>query len=247
MRKMGKSYLYLLSIYIALEAFRHTGWMLFYEQLLERTRQEINIGFILYSGMIFITAISVPLLLKRRKIVDIRRLRPIFITSVCCALVFRLLQLFTGIIGAYVCLFLWTAAIVTAICICFIHIYRLVPREVLGRFVGAAYFADMLIVCFVELFTGTPAYFWVSILAGIVLCLAVVILYIRHTKSVEPDVVDEYKSKPSRSFVRIVLAVLIIYVLIAGALDNLYFFDEWISLPTLGVYELPMMSAMYPY
>ena len=236
----------LLFIYTALEAFRHIGWMLFYEQLIDNTRQEINVGFILYSGAIMITALLIPLILRRINIENnTKKLRFIFISSVCGALVFRVLQILSGMIGAYIFLVLWTIVIMVGICICFIHIFESVPRAMLGWLFGTAYCVDALIVSFVEQFTGTPAYFNASVLVGAVLCFVSILFYIRHSKANEPNLIEEYEWKPSKRFVRSAWIALIVYVLIAGTLDNLYFFDERISLPTLGVYELPMMGVMY--
>ncbi|NLE25287.1 MAG: helix-turn-helix transcriptional regulator [Clostridiaceae bacterium] len=238
----------LLFIYTALEAFRHIGWMLFYEQLIHNTRQEVNTGFILYSGAIMITALFIPLILKYVYIENnTKKLRLIFISSVCSALLFRVLQIFSGIIGAYIFLVLWTIAIMVCICICFIHIFELIPRAMLGRYIGIAYFADALIVSFVEHFTGTPEYFFASIFVGIALCLIAVIMYIRHSKSEkpDPDIVEIYDWVPSRRFVKIAFAVLVVYVLIAGMTDNLYFFDDWLELPYVGLFTLPMMGIMY--
>jgi DNA-binding CsgD family transcriptional regulator len=238
--------LQLLLTYTALEAFRHIGWMLFYEQLVDNTRQEINVGFILYSGAIMITALLVPLIFKHLHIIEkTKKLRFVLIISVCVALLFRVLQLFSGIIGAYVFLVLWTFMIMVAICICFIDIYKLVPQALLGRFIGAAYFMDALIVSFVEYFTGSSKYFYASIFVGIVLCGIAVIIHIRHTQDNESDIVDIYEWIPSKRFVRIAFTVLSIYVLIAGMIDNLYFFDDWLELPFVGLFTLPMMSIMY--
>lgn len=238
--------LQLLFIYTALESFRHIGWMLFYEQLIDNTRQEINLGFILYSGSIMITALLIPLIFSRLHIENNeKKLRLIFISSICGALVFRILQIFSGVISAYVFLVLWTFAIMVGICICYIHIFKSVPRAMIGWFFGAAYCVDVLIVSFVEQFTGTPAYFNASVIVGVVLCFVSVLFYIRHSKTNEPNLNEEYEWKPSKRFVRSAWIALILYVLIAGTLDNLYFFDERISLPTLGVYELPMMGVMY--
>ena len=236
----------LLIIYTALEAFRHIGWMLFYEQFLDNTRQEINIGFILYSGAIMITALLIPQMLRHIHIADNTiKLRFVFIISVCSAILFRVSQIFSGMIGAYIFLVLWTIAVMVGICICFIHIYELVPRSLLGRFIGIAYFADALLVSFVEHFTGTPEYFPASIFVGIALCFIAVIIYIGHAKIEKPDIVEIYDWIPSRRFVKIAFAVLVIYVLIAGMMDNLYFFDDWLELPYVGLFTLPMMSIMY--
>lgn len=56
-QRMNGAFVRLLLVYAALEAFRHSGWMLFYEQVVEAPRQVVNTGFILYSGAIALTAL----------------------------------------------------------------------------------------------------------------------------------------------------------------------------------------------
>lgn len=237
--------LLLLFTYISLEAFRHTGWMLFYEQFVENTRQEINIGFILYSGVIAIIGMMALFIFKHVLIMDkVKKQQTVFLVSIILTLLFRMIQLCTGLTGAYTFLVLWTSAVMVGICLCFIQINKTVPRNLLGRFFGIAYFADALIVSFVERFTGTKAYFYVSIIAGIVLCITAGILYVRYTKNAEQITTMESEWKPSKRFVGISLVILVLYVLIAGTMDNLYFFDEWMELPYIGVL-IPFMGIMY--
>lgn len=237
--------LFLLFTYISLEAFRHTGWMLFYEQFEENTRQEINLGFILYSGVIAIIGMMALFIFKHILIMDkVKKQQTVFLVSVSLALLFRMIQLCTGLTGACIFLVIWTSAVMVGICLCFMQIYKTVPRCLLGRFFGIAYFADALIVSFVERFTGMKAYFYVSIIVGIVLCLNAGILYVRYTKNTEEITMVESDWKPSKRFVGISLTILVLYVLIAGTMDNLYFFDEWMKLPYIGVL-IPFMGIMY--
>ncbi|HKM04273.1 MAG TPA: helix-turn-helix transcriptional regulator [Lachnospiraceae bacterium] len=236
----------LLLIYTSLEAFRHIGWMLFYEQLIDNTRQEINIGFIFYSGAIMITALLVPIIFKQLHITEkSNKLGLIFTVSVSIALLLRILQLFSNITGAYIFLILWTISIMVGICICFIHIFKNVPRSLLGRFFGVVYFADALIVSFVEHFTGTTKYFYASIFISIVLCAIAVIMYTINAKDNVLDADELSEWIPTKYFVRIAFSIVIVYVLIAGMMDNLYFFDDWLALPYVGLFTLPMMSIMY--
>ncbi len=131
-----------------------------------------------------ITALLIPLIFRRLHIENNeKKLRLIFISSICGALVFRILQIFSGVISAYVFLVLWTFAIMVGICICYIHIFKSVPRAMLGWFFGTAYCVDVLIVSFVEQFTGTPAYFNASVIVGVVLCFVSILFYIRHSKA----------------------------------------------------------------
>lgn len=98
---------FLLLVYTSLEAFRHIGWMLFYEQFVDSTRQEINFGFILYSGVIAITGMLLPLIFHRVRILDKIRSYPFVVgTLACIALLFRMIQLTMGITGAYIFLVL---------------------------------------------------------------------------------------------------------------------------------------------
>ena len=237
---------FLLLVYTSLEAFRHIGWMLFYEQFVDSTRQEINFGFILYSGVIAITGMLLPLIFHRVRILDKIRSYPFVVgTLASIALLFRMIQLTIGITGAYIFLVLWTVAVMIGICICFARIFDTIPKALIGRFFGIAYFADALIVSFIELFTGTKNYFYASIIVGIVLCIIAGVSYIQYLKNTEMNAIIESEWKPSKRFVRIACIILVLYVLIAGMMDNLYFFDDWIELPYVGLFTLPMMSIMY--
>lgn len=241
-----RGFLLLLLVYASLEAFRHIGWMLFYEQFVDSTRQEINFGFILYSGAIAITGMLHPLIFRRVRILDKIRSYPFAVGVLACiALLFRMIQLTMGITGAYIFLVLWTVAVMISICICFARIFDTIPKALIGRFFGIAYFADALIVSFVELFTGTKNYFYASIIVGIVLCIIAGVSYIQYLKNTEMNAIIESEWKPSKRFVRIACIILVLYVLIAGMMDNLYFFDDWIELPYVGLFTLPMMSIMY--
>ena len=114
----------LLLVYTSLEAFRHIGWMLFYEQFEDCTRQEINFGFILYSGVIAITGMLLPLIFLRIRILDRIRSYPFVVgTLAFIALLFRMIQLTMGNTGAYIFLVLWTVAVMFGICICFAQIF----------------------------------------------------------------------------------------------------------------------------
>ncbi|HKM33987.1 MAG TPA: helix-turn-helix transcriptional regulator [Lachnospiraceae bacterium] len=237
---------FLLLVYTSLEAFRHIGWMLFYEQFVDSTRQEINFGFILYSGVIAITGMLLPLIFHRVRILDKIRSYPFVVgTLACIALLFRMIQLTMGITGAYIFLVLWTVTVMIGICICFARIFDTIPKALIGRFFGIAYFADALIVSFVELFTGTKNYFYASIIVGIVLCIIAGVSYIQYLKNTEMNAIIESEWKPSKRFFRIACIILVLYVLIAGMMDNLYFFDDWLELPYVGLFTLPMMSIMY--
>lgn len=236
----------LLLVYTSIEAFRHIGWMLFYEQFVDSTRQEINFGFILYSGAIAITGMLLPLIFRHVRILDRIRSYPFIVgTLACIALLFRMIQLTMGITGAYIFLVLWTVAVMIGICICFTQILITIPKSLLGRFFGTAYFTDALIVSFVELFTGTKKYFYASLIVGIVLCIIAGMSYSQYLKNMEKYSIIEFEWKPSKRFVRIAIIILILYVLITGMMDNLYFFDEWLELPYVGLFTLPMMSIMY--
>jgi len=238
--------LLLLFTYISLEAFRHTGWMLFYEQFVENTRQEINLGFILYSGVIAIIGMTALYIFKHiLKMDKVKKQQTVLLVSVSLALLFRIIQLYTGLTGAYIFLVLWTIAVMLGICLCFMQINKTVPKSLLGRFFGTVYCADALIVSFVERFTGTKAYFYVSIIVGIVLIFTAAILYVRYTKNKEQITIMESEWKTSKRVVSVSLILLILYVLIAGTMDNLYFFDDWIELPYVGLFTLPLMSIMY--
>lgn len=240
-----RGHLALLLTFISLESFRHTGWMLFYEQFLSCTRQEINFGFIIYSGVITIAALLFPLLFKKTNINNIKKIRYPFIISLFVAFSLKALQLLMGMAGAYIMLGLWTGAVMIGICLCYNQIFKTVPKTLLGRFFGVAYFSDALIVSFIEQFTGTESYFYASIAVSFTLCIIAIIAYALHEKEQKQEVVEEHEWKPTKSFVGIALAILIVYVLIAGTMDNLCFFDDWIELPVVGLFTLPVMGIIY--
>lgn len=56
---------------------------------------------------------------------------------------------------------------------------------------------------------------------------------------------DQEEWNPSKRFIQTAMSLIIIYVLIAGLMDNLYFFDDWMNLPYVGLFTLPMMGVMY--
>lgn len=236
----------LLIIYTSLEAFRHIGWMLFYEQMLECSRQSINLGFILYSMLIFITALVVPKLLKCFDVINnSRKLQLTFVFSVSAAIIFRLVQLFSDFYLAYIFMALSTVAIMICICICLIKIVDVVPGTMLGRFTGTAYFIDAVIVSLIELLTGTDKYYLVSILIGTLLCISAAVIFLRHFNKFTQECMQEEWRMPSNHFVKLALITLIIYVLIAGMTDNLYFFDNMFALPYVGLFFIPMTGILY--
>lgn len=236
----------LLLVFTSVETFRHIGWMLFYEQFVENTRQEINVGFISYSGTILITALIIPSMLKRFGIVNQpEKLRRLFVAALCAAFLLRILQLLSGLYGAYVFLTLWTAAVMVCMCICFIELLDVVPPALLGRFVGIAYLIDAIIVGMIEWFTGTPGYYPVSILVGLLLCLAAIPAFLRQPKSRAQYSTEVDQWTPSKHVVKLGAAILILYVLTTGMIDNLYFFDDWFELPFVWQFTLPMTGAMY--
>lgn len=236
----------LLLVFTAVETFRHIGWMLFYEQFVDNTRQEINIGFILYSGAILITALIGPSTLKRFGIINKpEKLRRLFVAALCAAFLLRLLQLLFGLTIAYAFLTLWTVAVMVCMCICFISILDVVPPSLLGRFAGIAYFIDAIIVSTIEWFTGTPTYYHVSILVGLLLCVAAILTFWHRPKSHGQNIAEAHQWIPSKRFIGLGLTILIIYVLTAGMIDNLYFFDDWFELPFVWQFTLPMTGAMY--
>lgn len=236
----------LLLTFTAAEAFRHIGWMLFYEQLINDTRQNINFGFILYSATIMITAIIAPLALKRLHIIENpKHLKKIFISSISVAFLFRVLQLCSDTIGAYVFLVLWTAAIMICICICFINIFNSVPKSLFGRFIGTAYFIDALIVSFIECFTGTTSYYVISVLGALVLCVGAFFTY-QHKPINDRQVdIEKHKTVFSEKSVLLGLVIMIVYAFIAGMGDSLYFFDISFELPFINQFTLPITAIMY--
>ena len=261
-QRMNGTFARLLLIYTALEAFRHSGWMLFYERLVGAPRQQVNMGFILYSGAIALTTLLAPRLLRRgARWADPRAAAPVFSLAVCVAIVIRLVQWFASPSVATVLLMLWTAAVMVGICLCFSLVFRQIPRSLLGRFFGIAYCLDSLVVSFIELFTGTPAYPHVSQGLGVVLCAAAIWLF--HRQAARGAVVAAGGGSalasgrdvtvmtgtddvgPTRRMVFLAFATACLYVLMAGAMDNLYFFDDWLVLPYVGLFTLPMMGVMY--
>ncbi|MPM22560.1 hypothetical protein SDC9_69017 [bioreactor metagenome] len=236
----------LLLAFVAVEIVRHNGWMVFYEQFVDNTREEINTGFILYSAVIFIAALLIPYAYKKFDIVNKpEKLRAIFIGSLCIAFLLRMLQLAFGLMMAYLLITLWTIAIMLCVCICFISIYSSVPMSHIGRFFGMAYFADAFIISFIEYFSGTSNYYIISLLIGIFLCVAALITAPWQANEYGQNATEEKVYIPSARYVYLALAALVFYVLLAGMIDNLYFFDDWLELPPISQFSLPMSSAMY--
>ena len=229
------------------ETFRHSGWLLFYEQLLDCPRQSINIGFIIYSAVILVSSIFVPVLIKRSRISENhKKMSILFGVSFFAALVFRFGQLSFGISAAYIFLTLWTAAIMVCICICFMSMADTASPSVLGRFAGIAYFADAVITSLIETLTGTVEYFYASMAAGVLLFAAASLSFRKISNNyTEWDEQQSDNLYPSTKLIRIGLILLIVYAIIAGMTDNLYFFDEMFELPYVGVFFIPMTGIMY--
>ncbi|WP_312159970.1 helix-turn-helix transcriptional regulator [Oscillibacter sp.] len=236
----------LLLAFVAVEIVRHNGWMVFYEQFVDNTREEINTGFILYSAVIFIAALLIPYAYKKLDIVNKpAKLRTVFIVSLCIAFLLRMLQLAFGLMMAYLLLTLWTIAIMLCVCICFISIYNNVPMSHIGRFFGIAYFADTIIISFIEHFSGTSSYYIISLLIGIILCISALITTPWRANESGQSAAEEKVCIPSARYVYLALAALVLYVLLAGMIDNLYFFDDWLELPPISQFSLPITSTMY--
>lgn len=203
-------------------------------------------AFILYSGAILITALVVPAMLKRFGVADEpEKLRRLFVAALCAAFLLRILQLLFGQAGAYTFLTLCTVAAMVCMCICFISILDIVPPSLLGRFAGIAYFIDAIIVSMIECFTGTPTYYHVSIVVGLLLCVTAILPFWHQPNNYKQDIAKANRWMPSKGFIRLALTILIIYVLTAGMIDNLYFFDDWFELPFVWQFTLPMTGAMY--
>ena len=253
-QRMNGAFVRLLLVYAALEAFRHSGWMLFYEQVVEAPRQVVNTGFILYSGAIALTALLAPRCLSRLGRWEASRATwPVFLLCVCGAVVLRGVQWLVSPPVAATLLVLWTVAVMVAICLCFALVLRQIPRSHLGRFFGIAYCLDAGIVSFIEQFTGTATYPFVSQLLGVALCSVAIWLFrllavggtVVISEDAGADLSDAGKVKPTPRLVGFTVAVGCLYALMAGAMDNLYFFDDWLALPYVGLFTLPMMACMY--
>jgi DNA-binding CsgD family transcriptional regulator len=156
-----------------------------------------------------------------------------------------MLQLAVGLQMAYLLLTLWTIAIMACICICFIGIYKSVPKSHLGRFFGIAYFADTIIISFIEHFSGTSSYYIISLVIGIILCCTALITAPWQANEGGQNTAEEKIRVSSARHVYFASAALILYVLLAGMIDNLYFFDDWLELPPVSHFLLPVTSVMY--
>lgn len=112
-----------------------------------------------------------------------KKLRRLFIVALCATFLLRILQLLSALAGAYVFLALWTVAVMVCMCICFVGILDEVSPSQLGRFASIAYFINAIIVSMIKWFTDTPTYYHVSVLVGLLLCVAAILTFWHQPKN----------------------------------------------------------------
>ncbi len=242
----SKPILHILIAFTAAEVFRHIGWMLFYEQFLNNPQKDINIGFIYYTMAITVTSFTLPRIINRlSKSQDYQLMETGYAVFFALAFLLRVVMIFLPLNLAYIAFFFSTAAIMVCIMICFAFAFQIIPPNTLGRFAGIAYFADAMILTITEYFTRTALYFPVSIAASGLLCLVGFFVFRNQAERIRLSMCS-FPFKPlSATVFRLGIVVFVLYVVIAGLTDNLYFFEEAFELPSINRYIMPITGVMY--
>ncbi len=241
-----KPLLQILIAFTAAEAFRHIGWMMFYEQFINNSEQEINIGFIYYTLAIMVVSFLLPAAIRRFNCREKYQLMGnMYFIFFMISFLLRIVLLFSPLEMAYAIFFMSTASIEVCIMISLVLAFQMISPSAIGRFSGIAYFTDSMILTSTEHFSRTKLYFPICVtISGILCILAFLTLNNRIGKLRRPE--QDFHRKPiSVSIYRLGMVILIIYVLIAGLIDNLYFFEEAFNLPSFNRYILPITGVMY--
>lgn len=238
--------LHILIAFTAAEAFRHIGWMLFYEQFINNPEQDINIGFIYYTLAIAAVSFIIPAAVSRLNCRDkYQFMVNTYGIFFVIAFLLRTVTLFLPLKLAYVVFFMSTAAIEVCIMICLILVFQMVSPCVLGRLAGIAYFTDSMILTVTEHFSRTKLYFPICVAISGILCILALLIFNKQLGKTRLSAQDFHLKPLSVSVYRLGTVILILYVLIAGLTDNLYFFEEVFELPSINRYILPLSGVMY--
>lgn len=242
-----KPILYILIAFTAAEVFRHSGWMLFYEQFKDNSDQDINIAFIYYTMAITVVSFIYPVIVSRLNYKDkYKFLGNMYGIFFVVALLLRIAILFLPYELANVVLFMSTAAIEVCIMICLVLVFQLASPFILGRFVGIAYFTDTIFITVTEHYSRTNLYFPISITISVILCMLALLISNQQLGQIKLSAArDVHPKSLPLSVYRLVTVILIIYVLIAGLTDNLYFFEDVFELPSIYNKIRPISAVMY--
>ena len=186
---------------------------------------ELEIAFIIYSAIITITLITVPLLIYKKHLLECHKtLNKINYISIGAAFVSSFVALLPGMTFLFISLSLITLFIFISHAICLMRVAREIPDRLIGRTVGIVVAVAMLL----GYWGSILSYEWEDtsiIYISFTFLLAVAVFFFRpRSAASEEETVKQHDF--SRRFVITCIVTIFLYALVAGLDDNIRFIVE---------------------